>query len=121
MGMFLYMDTDGSGAISEDEFMEQIQHPKMRSYLRALDLIPQDARILFTILDIDQSGEVDAEELISGCLRLHGNAKAFDLAVLMHEFSHCFKKFDERLQGLEESCLQALGRPPYAGKREVDK
>lgn len=113
--MFLFMDADGSGAISEDEFMEQIQNPLMMSYLKALDLIPQDARILFTILDVDDSGEVDAEELISGCLRLHGNAKAFDLAVLMHEFSRCFRALDFKLQGMEDHLLRTLGK-----SRDID-
>merc|ERR1711976_945854 len=80
--LFLDLDEDGSGEISEEEFVGQMQNPQMLTFLRGIDLQIEDAEILFNILDVDGSGEIDAGELVSGCLRLQGNAKAVDLACL---------------------------------------
>merc|ERR1712046_392970 len=41
---------------------------------------------LFKLLDLDGSDEIDAEEFVNGCMRLHGLAKSIDLATFMFDY-----------------------------------
>jgi len=87
-----------------------MNNPQMVAFLRGIDLIPQDVQILFEILDTHSTGEIDAETLVSGCLRLHGNAKAFDLACLMEEFCQNGKQMHEALQAVYETMVSEFKR-----------
>merc|ERR1712190_314625 len=91
--VFLDLDDDGSGTVTWDEFEHHLGNPKMVEYLKAIDLDPHEAKKLFSLLDADDSGGITAEELISGCLRLHGSAKALELAAFMHEFTEFERKW----------------------------
>merc|ERR1719491_1999375 len=82
--MFLQADADESGLISWEEFSKHLQDRTMERCFELLDMDISEARGLFTLLDTDCSGEVDAEEFVMGCLRLQGAAKAIDLATLMY-------------------------------------
>lgn len=84
--LFEVADTDGSGSISWDEFSAQLDNPQMLEYLKGIDLDPDEAADLFNLLDIDESGEIDSDDLVSACLRLHGPAKSIDLATFMREY-----------------------------------
>jgi len=99
--MFLDLDDDGSGTISKDEFMKHLQKPEMETYLRELDIDTQEGDMLFHLLDLDGSGEIEAEELVGGCLRLHGHAKALELAALMHELRQFSRRFQVHAHHVE--------------------
>merc|ERR1719199_1840014 len=74
-----------TGVMTWEMFESQLDKRNMQEYFRAIDVDPSEARGLFRLLDLDGSGAIDAEEFLSGCLRLRGPAKALDLALLMHE------------------------------------
>merc|ERR1712176_1300937 len=82
--LFLRTDADHSGMVSWDEFWNKLRDPDMLRCFKLLDIDPSEAGGLFTLLDTDCSGEIDAEEFVMGCLRLQGTAKAIDLATLMY-------------------------------------
>lgn len=44
-----------------------------------------EARLLFDMLDADNSGEIQFTEFLSGCMRLQGPAKAIDMVLVMRE------------------------------------
>merc|ERR1712154_512275 len=114
MGMsqlFLDLDTDGSGSITREEFMSNMQLSQMKRFLKAIDLDPQDSGALFNILDRDGSDEIDSEELVSGCLRLHGTAKALDLAVFMHDYELTCNKWDTHFHLIEKYLSAWIGEP----------
>merc|ERR1712110_34088 len=67
------------------EFEHQLGSPQMETYFKSLDLDTSEAKGLFSLLDIEETGAVDAEDFIMGCLRLRGPARAIDLATLMAE------------------------------------
>jgi len=73
-----------SQMLSWDEFRGLLEDPHMANCLHVLGIDPSEAKGLFTLLDTDSSGEIDAEEFVLGALRLKGNAKAVDLATLMY-------------------------------------
>jgi len=99
--MFVHLDDDGSGIVTWDEFSHHLQNPRMMSYLRAIDIDPTEAGKLFSLLDADESGGLEAEELVSGCLRLHGNAKALELAALMHQFTEFNRQWTAHARRVE--------------------
>merc|ERR1719440_1645900 len=71
-------------------------------YFKSVDLDPSEARSLFKLMDADQSGTVEAEEFVMGCLRLRGTAKAIDLATLMYENRRWFHRFEKLLKKLRQ-------------------
>eukprot|EP00927_Polykrikos_kofoidii_P015111 TRINITY_DN16703_c0_g1_i1.p1 TRINITY_DN16703_c0_g1~~TRINITY_DN16703_c0_g1_i1.p1 ORF type:complete len:768 (-),score=127.14 TRINITY_DN16703_c0_g1_i1:261-2564(-) len=75
-------------SITLEEFQKHLDNPKMKAFLDALDLDPQSAleSPFFHLIDTDGSGEVDADELVSGCLRLTGGAKSFDVLSFAHDY-----------------------------------
>merc|ERR1712087_1027630 len=84
--LFKEADLDESNTITWNEFVECMHREEMQAFLKAVDLDEQDARALFHLLDIDDSGEIDIDELLNGCLRIHGSAKAIELAAFIHEY-----------------------------------
>merc|ERR1712151_68990 len=53
-----------------------IQNPTYSKEWKAINVEPDEAKWLFRLLDIHDSGWVELEEFLSGCLRLRGEAKA---------------------------------------------
>jgi len=47
---------------------------------------------LFAYLDRDQSGEIELQEFIDGCIKLRGGAKSIDLHLLMFALEGEYKK-----------------------------
>merc|ERR1719456_1672778 len=77
--VFKEIDQDGSGSIMYDEVEFFLSDPDLNLYLESIDIYPNDARALFTMLDHDGSGEVSIDEFCDGCLRLKGEAKSYDI------------------------------------------
>eukprot|EP00415_Alexandrium_ostenfeldii_P000262 UN0262 len=48
--LFLQADDDGSGTISAEEFEAHLKDPHMLMYLTAIDVNPEEARLLFALL-----------------------------------------------------------------------
>jgi len=72
-------------AMSLEFFESKVDTKEMQEFFRGIDVDPSEARGIFRLLDIDNDGEVDAEEFLSGCIRLRGPAKALETATLIHE------------------------------------
>merc|ERR1711972_726409 len=107
--VFEELDTNGSGTLSLDEFEKQIDDENVLTFLSTLELDIDQVRTLLTLLDLDQNGEVDIEEFITGCLRLKGGAKSLDMAILqyqvefmLHSVTSMGKALDSLLQTRSE-------------------
>merc|ERR1719310_1458596 len=86
------------------ESVEQILiDPKAAREWRSIDVQPEEAKYLFFLLDIEASGEVHFEEFLSGCLRLHGPAKAIDLLTVMQELRSYYVKEKEFQQEMRDA------------------
>lgn len=103
-------DDDGSGDISWEEFKMQIETAEVKAALDAVELEPEDAKELFRLIDMDASGSVDVNELMRGCYRLMGQAKAIDLASLMHAFTDFTSHHQKHVAYVEECMVELLGR-----------
>eukprot|EP00747_Dinoflagellata_sp_TGD_P103289 gnl/TRDRNA2_/TRDRNA2_168913_c0_seq8.p1 gnl/TRDRNA2_/TRDRNA2_168913_c0~~gnl/TRDRNA2_/TRDRNA2_168913_c0_seq8.p1 ORF type:complete len:467 (-),score=69.64 gnl/TRDRNA2_/TRDRNA2_168913_c0_seq8:27-1427(-) len=115
--LFLSHDDDKSGGINPEEFNNFLTRPELQSMLAEMQLDPRDGDLLFKLLDEDESGEIEAEELVSGCMRLRGQARSLELAAFMHENSRNFKRWREHAD-LVQKLLSALVHQP-AFKRAV--
>jgi len=116
--LFKQADTDESGTISWSEFETQLENPKMLDYLKAIDLDQEEARDLFHLLDIAESGEIVVEDLVDGCLRLHGVAKSLDLAAFVHEYKRGSRSLTEQVDRLDTNLvflMESLQRKGHLG------
>lgn len=105
--LFEEMDTNGLGTISLDEFEAHLGDERAIAYLNALKIDFSEARTLFSLLDIDQSGHIDFQEFLAGCDKLSGEARSMDLAMLHYEvrwLTRSFLNFEEFVQS------KAIGR-----------
>jgi hypothetical protein len=91
-----------TGVMTWETFESQLDKHNMQEYFRAIDVDPSEAKGLFRLLDLDGSGFIDAEEFLSGCLRLRGPAKALDLALLMHEVRRMVSRIQEQKKLLQK-------------------
>jgi len=73
--------------ISFSKFKKSLTDKTMVAFFKTLDIEVSDAWTLFKLLDSDDSGEVDVEKFVDGCLDLKGDAKAIQLAQLRSEFN----------------------------------
>jgi len=95
--IFKQLDEDGDGEISLNELQAHLESPDIGAYFSKLGVDVNEVEKLFMLLDEDGSGDIDREEFIFGCLRLKGEAKSLDLAILHREvaslkhavLSHC--------------------------------
>merc|ERR1712228_736694 len=91
--VFNQIDDDGSGEISSDEMDFFLSNEALRKYLEALNVTAEDTRMLFRLLDKDGSGKIDIEEFCNGCLRLKGEARSFDIHVLIFQIKGFLEKW----------------------------
>lgn len=78
------MDTDGDDTLSQEEFNNSLGRKDVAEYLDALSVDAAEAELLFMLLDKDGDGTVDIEEFVGGMQRLQGEAKSFDIHLLLH-------------------------------------
>merc|ERR1712045_745486 len=57
----------------------------MQAYLSSLGIEAVDAWTLLKLLDVNESGTVELEEFILGCMQLRGGAKAVHVARLAYD------------------------------------
>lgn len=88
-------------------FQAQLNSRQMDEYFKTIDLSLSEAESLFKLLDFEDTGTIDAEEFVMGCLRIHGSAKAIDLTTLMCTVHVMQKQWREHAIFVEEA-LQKL-------------
>merc|ERR1712151_1232545 len=100
--LFIEADEQGNGVITCSDFESHLMDPQLLGYLKVIDVQPEEAWHLFNILDTEGIGEIDAEELVNGCLRLQGGAKAIELAAFMHEYRQTSDRIEKSLAFLAD-------------------
>merc|ERR1712007_115184 len=83
--LFHQLDTDHSGRISLHELESHLYDEDLQEYFCVLEMQPEEARDLFTLLDIDGTGEVDIAEFTSGCLKVMGTPKNLDICACLFQ------------------------------------
>merc|ERR1712151_115508 len=81
---------------------------------------PSDLWLLFKLLDVDGSGTIDPEEMVTGCTRLKGIAKAFDVAVIRHEQKRIRTRFENFVKFMNEAMGIIIDRLPQRSRYESE-
>jgi len=107
---------DSSG-ITWDKFSHMLNTPDMQEYFEAINVDISEAEGLFALLDVDGSGSVDPQEVVDGCLRLRGQAKAIELSLLSKQTRVMFEKLVLHQEWVQDTLLQAMGTNEHNGVR----
>jgi len=83
--VFAELDEDRDGLIFSRELENHLGKPEVGAYFSRLGVDVTEVEKLFLLLDEDGSGCIDKTEFMFGCLRLKGEAKSLDLAILHRE------------------------------------
>jgi len=108
--LFRAADVDNDGTMTWTKFQGKLQDTKMQGYLKAIDLDQEEALDLFHLLDSDDSDEIDEDEFVNGCIRLHGYAKSIDLATFMFDYKNYTKMWSEHAWRIEHSLEEIMDR-----------
>jgi len=72
-----------------------LTEPGLNCYVEALGISADNTRVLFRLLDVDNSGRIDLEEFSEGCLRLQGEAKSIDVHTLIYQIKKFLTKWSD--------------------------
>jgi len=104
--LFRTFDSDGSCAITKDEFEKHMVDESVKSAFAVLDLEVADAMAFFEVLDTDGTQELDIDEFVMGCMYLKGVAKMVNVATLMRENKLMMSASMKTAHRLEERVMQ---------------
>jgi len=84
--LFRQFDTEMTGQITKDRWKEMIgsdDMQKVHEYFSMLKIDISKADDVFRLLDVDDSGILELEEFIGGCMHIQGTASFVDVDMLM--------------------------------------
>ncbi|CAK9007187.1 unnamed protein product [Durusdinium trenchii] len=83
--IFYEIDATGTNEVSIEDLEDAMTRGELSSFLESMGISTDDVWTLCILLDTDQSGTIDLEEFVSGCIQLHGPAKSMQLAKMSYE------------------------------------
>jgi len=106
--VFHFIDADGSGTLTADEFHDCIQDERVKARLAVLGLSIKDAERFFRMLtDIGSTPAVDLDFFVDACLKMKGVASSIDLQTLAYE-TRIIHQSLERLHEETRSAIQEV-------------
>jgi len=112
----LFMTTDGDDGreqVTWERFNQMLSSEDMQNYFKVINVDPSEALSLFQLLDVDATGTITPQEMVSGLLRLRGSATALELNWLMnsvHQFHEDMKAsymdVEQELRALRKALRQ---------------
>merc|ERR1712137_1412412 len=102
MRVFKKMDGDKSGSVDYlewENFTTKLESQALFA-LHGLD-VSQTSNV-FKLIDWDESGEIELDEFVIGCMQLQGGAKVLDIESLMRNQKKLYSKFSEKIIGVEK-------------------
>jgi len=103
--LFTEMDSSGDGLLTIDEFEDRLCDERVIAFFKAMKLDVTDSRALFSLLDKDNSSQVDIVEFLEGCYQLQGESQSIDTKILRIQVT-CLV---DKMKSLEEMQQTLLG------------
>jgi len=103
--VFHATDIDCNGKITRGELSNALREHKLAE---SIDIGLNDASALFDLLDVDNTGEVDSEEFVLGCLRIRGAVRGIDMANVMYFNKRIAALWADRLDTIDETLENIL-------------
>jgi len=118
---FLTADADGSGTLSYKEFCSHLNNPTVKAFFHGLEIDPEEAEIIFKILDDDKNDEILIEEFVNGTMKLKGHATKLDMITLMYDNTRQSLKLDSLCEFIEHELkeIRKSSRPASAGTTQA--
>jgi voltage-gated sodium channel len=117
--IFKHADSDKSGTLTYQELENHLHNSWVKAYFAGIDMDASEAGSMFTIMDLDGSGEVDVDEFVDGCLKMKGYAKSIDVMAMMYDASKNSERLDEfcrqtqeNMRYIEEMLHRMTNHPP---------
>lgn len=85
--IFSTFDVEADGEISWQEFEQHLDKKEMREFFKTIDVDIQNARSLFDLLDVDETGALHFEEFMDGCLKIWSPSSGLDLRMIRRDLS----------------------------------
>lgn len=106
--LFDEMDSSGDGEVSLQEFLQEVQNPKLLAFFASLEIEIADATHFFAMLSDQGRKKVTLSNFVTGCIRMRGGALAVDLHDLMIKHSAMQQECGNQLKGLMQVCDEHL-------------
>lgn len=87
--------------VTYEKFKAHLNDDWMQRYFKSIDLDVSEAKGLFSLLDIEGTGEVLAEDFLSGCMALRGSARSLDLRIVRYESKRFQRKVERHGRAVE--------------------
>eukprot|EP00930_Biecheleria_cincta_P033964 TRINITY_DN23503_c0_g2_i1.p1 TRINITY_DN23503_c0_g2~~TRINITY_DN23503_c0_g2_i1.p1 ORF type:complete len:807 (+),score=149.26 TRINITY_DN23503_c0_g2_i1:27-2447(+) len=116
--IFQSADSSGEGVIEWDDFKRCSEDAQMQEFFKSIDVDPSQAQAVFALLDVDDTGLIDLDEFLNGCLCLHGPAKAIDVSSLRYEMRMLAKRIDKALGPQSRAAHRGLFAAQDVGRQE---
>lgn len=86
---------DDEVTISRDVFQMWLEDPEFTDVLEEAEVDLSAKAYLFDILDVDMGGELSADELVTGLMKLRGDVSKGDIVAIMLQVRHLTQQFEE--------------------------
>mmetsp|Transcript_58123 Transcript_58123/g.138296 ORF Transcript_58123/g.138296 Transcript_58123/m.138296 type:complete len:550 (+) Transcript_58123:120-1769(+) len=108
--LFRSADKSKDNTLNLTEFLHMCGDPVLKMWLAAIGLSTKDAAKVFYLVDVNNDGELTADEFVDGLERFRGMASGVDMHLLVKEMSDAMhKRFGEQrveMQGIAERLLK---------------
>merc|ERR1712083_922626 len=118
--IFSEIDEDGSGTLSEEEFVEAVTNNEaIKVKLQLLELLPQESLELWTLLD-EGNGQIEAQKFCDVLRSLGGSAKAKDSFSIVQRMRRMNKRIASLRDKVKSDSARALQLKVAEAKLEAD-
>mmetsp|Transcript_33412 Transcript_33412/g.75743 ORF Transcript_33412/g.75743 Transcript_33412/m.75743 type:complete len:159 (+) Transcript_33412:1-477(+) len=93
------------GNVSYTDFCKQMASTDFGEYVRHFGVEPEDAKLLFRLLDKDETGYLPIQELFEGLLRLRSSARFIDVQRVLHLNGVTTGKWQKWAKNMEDNVL----------------
>lgn len=81
----IFQEFKGDGVLNINDLEDALESDRLSAFMESLGISTDDVWTLFMLIDDDDSGFVDLEEFVSGCMQLRGPAKSMQIAKMSYE------------------------------------
>mmetsp|Transcript_85144 Transcript_85144/g.249336 ORF Transcript_85144/g.249336 Transcript_85144/m.249336 type:complete len:583 (+) Transcript_85144:34-1782(+) len=100
--LFQQVDLNNSGEITLSEFEDSMKDEKLLAYFASIDITIDEAFSLFKLLDHDNTHSLNIDAFVTGCLKLRGQAKSLDIAMMMYETRWSMQRCFSAIKSIED-------------------